>query len=309
VITSVLLLSYGYFVESRRKRHLSRIFSQYVPPEIVRELDASEEDISLEGDSRDMSVLFSDVRGFTTLSEGLSPRELTRLMNEMLTPLTAAIHKHRGTIDKYMGDAIMAFWGAPLQDADHAKNAVLAAQEMIACTARIRKEFAARGWPPVHIGVGVSTGPMNVGNMGSEFRMAYTVLGDTVNLGSRLEGLTKQYGVDVIVSGLTKQAIPDMLFRELDAVRVKGKNEPVAIYEPLGLRSGLDRARAARAEQFHEMLKLYRARDFRAALRLLEDLARDRDEGLFALYRERVTHFLAAPPPQQWDGVFVHKTK
>jgi adenylate cyclase len=308
-ITSVLLLSYGYFVESRRKRHLSRIFSQYVPPEIVRELDASEADISLEGDSRDMSVLFSDVRGFTTLSEGLSPRELTRLMNEMLTPLTAAIHQHRGTIDKYMGDAIMAFWGAPLQDAEHARNAVLAAQEMIARTARIREEFAARGWPPVHIGVGVSTGPMNVGNMGSEFRMAYTVLGDTVNLGSRLEGLTKQYGVDVIVSGLTKLAIPDMLFRELDAVRVKGKNEPVAIYEPLGLRSGLDRARVARAEQFHEVLKLYRTREFGAALRLLEDLARDRDEGLFTLYRERVTHFLTDPPPQEWDGVFVHKTK
>src|SRR4029453_17038409 len=157
-------------------------------------------------------------------------------MNEMLTPLPGCIHKRRGTIDKYMGDAIMAFWGAPLQDAEHARNAVLAAQEMIACTARIREEFAARGWPPVHIGVGVSTGPMNVGNMGSQFRMAYTVLGDTVNLGSRLEGLTKQYGVDVIVSGVTMQAIPDRLFRELDAVRVKGKKEPVKIFEPLGVR-------------------------------------------------------------------------
>jgi adenylate cyclase len=309
IVTSVLLLSYGYYVESRRKRHLSRIFSQYVPPEIVQELDASEADISLEGDSRDMSVLFSDVRGFTTLSEGLSPRELTRLMNDMLTPLTAAIHERRGTIDKYMGDAIMAFWGAPLTDPAHARNAVLAALDMIACTARIREEFAARGWPPVHIGVGVSTGPMNVGNMGSKFRMAYTVLGDTVNLGSRLEGLTKQYGADVIVSGVTMQAIPDMHFRELDAVRVKGKNEPVKIYEPLGLRTVVDSARVARMEQFHEALEHYRARQFGAALSLLDDLARDRDEGLVALYRERVTHFLADPPPQEWDGVFVHKTK
>jgi adenylate cyclase len=308
-ITSVLLLSYGYFVESRRKRRLSRVFSQYVPPEIVRELDASEADISLEGDSRDMSVLFSDVRGFTTLSEGLTPRELTRLMNEMLTPLTEVIHKRRGTIDKYMGDAIMAFWGAPLQDVEHARNAVLAGLEMIECTARIRAEFAARSWPPVHIGVGVSTGPMNVGNMGSRFRMAYTVLGDTVNLGSRLEGLTKQYGVDMIVSGVTVQAIPDMVFRELDAVRVKGKTEPVAIFEPLGLRSALGHSHVARIEQFHEALRRYRMREFGPALRLLEELAREREEGLIALYRDRVTHFLREPPPEEWDGVFVHKTK
>jgi adenylate cyclase len=308
-VTSVLLLSYGYFVESRRKRRLSRIFSQYVPPEIVQELDVTEADISLEGDSRDMSVLFSDVRGFTTLSEGLSPRELTRLMNEMLTPLTEVIHRQRGTIDKYMGDAIMAFWGAPLQDAEHSRHAVLAALEMIACTARIRDGFAARGWPPVHIGVGVSTGAMNVGNMGSQFRMAYTVLGDTVNLGSRLEGLTKQYGVDIIVSGATMQGISDMAFRELDAVRVKGKNEPVAIFEPLGLRSALDGARVARTEQFHEALQCYRARQFGAALRLLDDLAQEKDEGLLALYRDRVTHFLDQPPPLEWDGVYVHKNK
>jgi adenylate cyclase len=309
IVTSVLLLSYGYFVERRRKQRLSRVFGQYVPPEIVQELDATEADVSLEGDSRDMSVLFSDVRGFTTLSEGLSPRELTRLMNEMLTPLTEVIHRRRGTIDKYMGDAIMAFWGAPLADPEHARNAVLGAQEMIECTARIRADFAARGWPPVHIGVGVSTGPMNVGNMGSQFRMAYTVLGDTVNLGSRLEGLTKQYGVDIIVSGGTAKAVPDVLFRELDAVRVKGKHEPVSIFEPLGPRAAIEAAQAARTEQFHEILRLYRARQFVAALRLLEDLARQKEEALLALYHDRVTHFLAVAPPEDWDGVYVHKTK
>jgi adenylate cyclase len=139
--------------------------------------------------------------------------------------------------------------------------------------------------------------------------VAYTVLGDTVNLGSRLEGLTKQYGVDVIVSGGTVQAIPDMLFRELDAVRVKGKNEPVSIFEPLGLRGTLENRHLARTEQFHEVLQKYRTRQFGAALKLLEDLALERDEGLIALYRERVTHFLHEPPPQEWDGVFVHKTK
>jgi adenylate cyclase len=230
-------------------------------------------------------------------------------MNEMLTPLTEVIQRHRGTIDKYMGDAIMAFWGAPLVDASHARNAVLAGLEMIDCTARIRAQFAERGWPPVHVGVGVSTGPMNVGNMGSQFRFAYTVLGDTVNLGSRLEGLTKQYGVDFIVSGATAAAVPDILFRELDAVRVKGKHEPVAIFEPLGLKSSLEASRASRAEQFGTVLTMYRSREFAQALRLLEDLAREREEPLVTLYRERVTHFLETPPPGGWDGVFVHKTK
>jgi adenylate cyclase len=308
-VTSVLLLAYGYLVESRRKRRLSRIFSQYVPPEIVQELDATETEVSLEGDSRDMSVLFSDVRGFTTLSEGLSPRDLTRLMNEMLTPLTQVIHDQRGTIDKYMGDAIMAFWGAPLPDPAHAQRAVAAALAMIQATARIRAEFAERGWPPLHIGVGISTGPMNVGNMGSQFRMAYTVLGDTVNLGSRLEGLTKQYGVDVIVSGATVAQVPDMLFRELDAVRVKGKNEPVAIFEPLGPKTAADGSLTARTEGFHEMLRLYRAREFGAAHALLEELAREKNETLLTLYRDRVSHFLREPPPDAWDGVFVHQSK
>jgi len=309
IATAVFLLGYGYFMERRRKRHLSRVLSQCIPPELVTEFDETEAELSLEGDLREMSVLFSDVRGFTTISERLTPRELTRLMNEMLTPLTTAIHKRRGGIDKYMGDAIMAFFGAPLADAEHASNAVLAARDMIECTERIRADFAARGWPAVHIGVGVSTGPMNVGYMGSEFRKAYTVLGDTVNLGSRLEGLTKQYGVDIIVSGATAKAVPDVFFRELDAVRVKGKHEPVSIYEPLGPRAAIEAGQVARIEQFHEVLRLYRSRQFVAALRLLEDLSRQREEALVSLYHDRVTHFLAAAPPEDWDGVFVHKTK
>ncbi len=162
----------------------------------------------MEGESREMSVLFSDVRGFTTISEGLDPKQLSQLMNEFLTPLTRVIYRHRGTIDKYMGDCIMAFWGAPLSDPQHARNAVLAGLEMQATMEALQPQFHARGWPELHIGVGVNTGRMSVGNMGSEIRVAYTVMGDAVNLASRLEGLTKQYGVGMIVGEDTRAAVP-----------------------------------------------------------------------------------------------------
>jgi adenylate cyclase len=307
--TAALVLSYIYFIESRRKRWLSRVFSQYVPAEVVRELDATDAEVSLEGENREMSVLFSDVRGFTTLSEGFAPRELTRLMNELLTPLTDVIQKKRGTIDKYMGDAIMAFWGAPLPDPDHASRAVEAALQMIDTTKRMAADFASRGWPQLQIGVGISSGLMNVGNMGSQFRMAYTVLGDTVNLGSRLEGLTKQYGVGIVVSGATAQLCPNIVFRELDLVKVKGKNEPVAIYEPLGLKSDIAAAHLTRLECFAEMLRLYRARHFSGAQELLGNLAAEREEPLIALYKQRIAHFISEPPPGSWDGVYVHLTK
>jgi adenylate cyclase len=307
--SAALVLSYAYFIETRRKRRLSRVFGRYVPPEMVNELDMANAEVSLEGESREMSVLFSDVRGFTTLSEGFSPRELTRLMNDVLTPLTDVIQQKRGTLDKYMGDAIMAFWGAPLFDPNHAPRAVEAALQMVECTKRLAADFASRGWPEIHIGVGISSGLMNVGNMGSQYRMAYTVLGDTVNLGSRLESLTSRYGVDIIVSGATAKLCPDLAFRELDLVKVKGKNAPVAIYEPLGPRSSIPAAHVTRLEAFSEMLRLYRSRHFSGAQELVHTLAAEREEPLLLLYKQRIAHFLAEPPPGSWDGVFIHQTK
>jgi adenylate cyclase len=280
-----------------------------VPSEIVSELDAGGAEVSLEGESREMSVLFSDVRGFTTISEGLGPRELTQLMNEFLTPITAVIHRHRGTIDKYMGDAVMAFWGAPLPDADHARNAVRAALDMVAELNALRPAFRERGWPAIAIGVGIASGEMNVGNMGSRFRAAYTVLGDTVNLGSRLEGLTKKYGVDVVVSAATAALVPELAFRELDRVRVKGKQEPVAIFEPLGQRDRLTEAELLAAARFAEVLVHYRARAWDAAETILAELAGIDAEPLHALYLERIRHFRANPPPEDWDGVFTFETK
>jgi adenylate cyclase len=280
-----------------------------VPPEVVSDLDASEAEVSLEGETRPMSVLFSDVRGFTTISEGLRARELTQLMNEFLTPITAVIQEHRGTIDKYMGDAVMAFWGAPLSDADHARHAVEAALAMVRKMRALHPEFRARGWPELNIGVGISSGDMNVGNMGSKFRMAYTVLGDTVNLGSRLEGLTKQYGVDVIVSAATAAAVPDHLFRELDLVRVKGKLEPIAIYEPLGPAAAVAAGVQSEVAAFGAVLALYRTRQWGPALAALGTLQAGNPLPLYDLYADRIRHFLDQPPAGDWDGVFVFQTK
>jgi adenylate cyclase len=309
LIASLLQINYGFFVESRNKRHLSRIFGQYIPSALVEELDESGEEVSLEGESKELSVLFSDVRGFTTISEGLDAKELTRLMNEFLTPITNVIQKNRGTIDKYMGDAVMAFWGAPLADPDHAQHAVLTGFEMIKAVDDLGEYFESQGWQPIAVGVGVASGEMNVGNMGSEFRVAYTVMGDTVNLGSRLEGLTKQYGVNMIVNDGTVRMTPDIVYRELDRVRVKGKLEGVAIYEPLGLQSDVSSADRHALDKFSSALGAYRRQDWDDAERSLLELKESDDRLLYNVYLDRIRQFRQEPPPGDWDGVFDHLTK
>jgi adenylate cyclase len=309
LIAALLQINYGLFVESRNKRHLSRIFGQYIPRALVDELDESGEEVSLEGESKELSVLFSDVRGFTTISEGLDAKELTSLMNAFLTPITNVIQKNRGTIDKYMGDAVMAFWGAPLADPDHAQHAVLTGLEMIDVVNNLGEEFESRGWPPIAVGVGVASGEMNVGNMGSEFRFAYTVMGDTVNLGSRLEGLTKQYGVSMIVNEGTVRITPGIVYRELDLVRVKGKHEGVAIFEPLGLEADISGTTRYALDKFTHALSAYRRQDWDFAERSLTELKESNDELLYNVYLDRIRQFRQEPPPGDWDGVFEHLTK
>jgi adenylate cyclase len=309
IFVAMLQINYRFFVEQRNKRHLSQIFGQYIPPSLVEEIDESGEEISLEGESREMSVLFSDVRGFTTISEGLDAIELTRMMNEFLTPFTQAVQQHRGTIDKYMGDCVMAFWGAPLLDEEHARHALLTAFDMIAAVKTLDAPFAKRGWPAIRVGVGIASGNMNVGNMGSEFRIAYTVMGDTVNLGSRLEGLTKQYGVDIIVNDRTTSLVPDFAFRELDLVRVKGKTEPVAIFEPIGPGADIDSATAARLAEYNAALAAYRNRQWDVAAAAFENLKQRTDELLYTVYLDRIERFRTKPPSGDWDGVFAHQSK
>jgi len=309
LLASMLQITYGFFVEQRNKRHLSNIFGQYIPPALVEEMDESGEEASLEGESREMSVLFSDVRGFTTISEGLDATELTRMINEFLTPFTYAVQSHRGTIDKYMGDCVMAFWGAPLADEEHARHALLAAFDMIAAVETLDEPFEKKGWPAIRVGVGIASGDMNVGNMGSEFRIAYTVMGDTVNLGSRLEGLTKQYGVDIIVNDKTASLVPDFTFRELDLVRVKGKNEPVAIFEPLGPGTNITAETAADLEVYAQALSAYRQQQWDSAFDSFQTLRERNDVLLYNIYLDRIERFRGEPPPDDWDGVFEHLSK
>lgn len=306
----VLQMSYGFFIESRGKRVIAKLFGQYIPPELVDEISENPQDINLDGENREMTVMFSDIRGFTTISEALNPKELTQLINEILTPLTRVIHKHRGTIDKYMGDAIMAFWGAPLHDTYHAKNALLAGLEMLKVVEELQPAFKKRGWPEIRIGIGINSGLMNVGNMGSEFRMAYTVLGDAVNLGSRLEGLTKAYGVSIIVGESTQESIPEFEYLELDRVRVKGKDKPVTIYEPLGYSIEMEREERMKVRRFNKALSLFREQNWDAAEREIFTLAQSEKKKLiYKIYLDRIMYYRNHPPGEHWDGVFVHVSK
>jgi adenylate cyclase len=306
----VLNMAYGFFVEARGKRQITGLFGQYVPPQLVNEMARDPARFSMKGESRDMTVLFSDVRGFTTISEGLDPKALSELMNEFLTPLTEVIYRHRGTIDKYMGDCIMAFWGAPVPDPDHARNAILAGLDMQQALRELQPRFRERNWPEIHIGVGINTGRMSVGNMGSRIRLAYTVMGDAVNLASRLEGITKEYGADIIVGEDTHKAVPDIVYLELDRVRVKGKDVAVAIYEPLGLQGQVDAGRMRERELFHEALALYRAQrwdEAEAAMRRLSQGGHGAKR--CAAFLERIAYLRAHPPGLDWDGAFTFTTK
>jgi len=310
VLLFALQMTYGFFVESRGKRQLAHLFGQYVPPELVEEMSKKMDEINLDGEMREMSVLFSDVRGFTTISESLEPKELTDYINAFLTPITKVIHDNRGTIDKYMGDAVMAFWGAPLEDKQHALHALNAAINIVERMHLLREEFAEKQWPEIHVGIGVNTGIMNVGNKGSEFRVDYTILGDAVNLGSRLEGLTKLYGVDIITSESTRHEVPEFEYRELDRVRVKGKDKPVTIYEPLGLLENVDNAERKLLRQFHIGIKQYRDQNWDAAEREIFSLSQlDPDRKIYKIYLDRIMHFRQEPPGENWDGCFTHTSK
>ncbi|MCP3674685.1 MAG: adenylate/guanylate cyclase domain-containing protein [Gammaproteobacteria bacterium] len=310
VITlSLIHTAYDFFVESRQKRRMNQFFEQYIPSELVKEMDSNSQELSLSGESKEMSVLFSDVRGFTTISEKMTPEDLTQLMNEFLTPITKVIHDNRGTIDKYMGDCVMAFWGAPLDDTQHANNSVRSSFELISAMNKIQPAFDKKGWPTIKVGVGVSSGEMHVGNMGSEFRMAYTVMGNTVNIGARLEGLTKSYGVDIIVSDVTANQATDYEYRELDRVLVKGKKKPISIYEPLCKKGELTEEQQSELNKYQQALNEYHLQNWTKAELIFKQLKSEANKIIYDIYLGRIIDYQQKSPGENWDGVFEHTTK
>jgi adenylate cyclase len=319
-----LTLIFTSFVrEQAQRRQIRSAFSQYLSPALVEQLAQSPEKLVLGGEEREMTIMFSDVRGFTTISESYKhdPQGLTALMNRFLTPLTNAILACKGTIDKYMGDAIMAFWNAPLDDPEHQINACAAAVDMldkIDELNKVREQEANDGghvYIPLNVGIGLNTGTCVVGNMGSDLQFNYSVLGDSVNLASRLEGRSKEYGFPIIVGSKTALAVKEKFaILELDFIMVKGKKEPEVIYAIAGRENTAQSGRFQRLRNLTiEMLACYRSRDWDGALAAIERGRRTDDaralELLYNLYEARIRGYQEDPPPEDWNGAFALLTK
>lgn len=300
---------YRALVEEKEKRRVRGAFQQYLSPEVIRRL--LENPDLVKPRKTEITVMFSDVRGFTSISEKLDAQELAALLNEYLTDMTQIVFRHNGTLDKYIGDAVMAFWGAPFEEPGHATQGCRAALDMIARLTEMQKKWRAEGRPVLDIGVGLCTGVVSVGNMGSALRYGYTALGDAVNLSSRIEGLNKEYGTRILLSDTTYAAVEDprLIFRELDLIRVKGKLQPVTLYELVAAR-GTPEGDAPdledRLEMFAQGRACYRERRWQDAQIIFEKLLeRWPDDGPARMYLNRCKEYLVAGPEQDWDGVYV----
>ena len=307
-----ILTIFKYFTEERNKKQLKGTFGKYVSPAIVEEILEHPDNIELGGRKEEVTVFFSDVRGFTTISETLSPTDLGDLLNEYLTPMTEIIFENRGTLDKYIGDAIMAFFGAPINHKTHAEDACRAALQNIERLKTLQEELKKKNLPHIDVGIGLNTGDVSVGNMGSNIVRNYTIMGDAVNLGARLEGITKQYGARIILSEYTKARISDdFLTREVDCVRVKGKLEPVRIYELAGEKIAPENMGEV-IKWFNDGYQLYHAQKWDEAIRNFtkaSEMREGQEDPSSQLYIKRCQDYIQTPPPEDWDGVYVMTTK
>jgi adenylate cyclase len=305
------ITSFRMILEEREKRKIRKTFSQYLSPGVIALIEKDPHKyIRPGGETKELTVMFSDIRGFTSLSEGMTADELVHLLNEYLGAMTEVVFHNLGTLDKYIGDAIMAFWGSPYPQTDHALRACTCALEMIGALEKLNAKWQAQGRKEMSIGIGLNTGPVNVGNMGSAKRLAWTVMGDNVNLASRLEGMTKEYRCRIVISeGTYRQIADQFVFRELDRIRVKGKKQPVHVYELLDVEAARPKY-AGLLTRFEQAISAYHAQDWReAAGRFGELLASFPEDGPTQIFLQRALEFMETAPEPDWDGVYVMKSK
>ena len=267
----------GYYRETRMKQQIVTVFGQYIPPQLVAEISQNPVHLNLSGEARELTVFFCDLQNFSGVAEQLNPRQLTLLLNDYFTHMTEILYQYDATIDKYIGDSIMAFWGAPVRRDDHARRAVMAALNMEKEIHNLSERFVQKGWPALSMGIGINTGMMNVGNMGSRYRITYTVVGDAVNLAARLETLTRVYHVPCIVSESTMRAVDDVLFRPLDVVQVKGKRHKTRIYQPLCMVDEADQALLDKLELHRQGMDHYFNDQREQAGKIFRELAGDNE--------------------------------
>lgn len=313
LLTTLLAVTnflYDFILERHQKNRIRRLFDMYVPPSYVKEIMDYPNKYSMDGENREMTVFFADIRGFTTLSETLDASELKHLLNEFFTPITNIIFNHQGTIDKYVGDMVMAFWGAPIIDTEHSWHALQAALDIRERLEEINDNLVQKKLPSITLGMGLSSGMMNVGDMGSSFRRSYTVIGDEVNLASRLQDLTKFYQVDILVSETTRANINNILWRPIDKVAVKGRQKALIIYEPIGYHQDVSPEIVEELNDFEKGLNAYYKQDWVTAKALFTILATgNATTYLYQLYLQRVDDFCNSPPPEHWNGIFIHTRK
>ncbi len=308
------ITGWGYVVEGARRRSLTRLFGTYVPPELVAQMARDPQRYGMQAENRELTVMFCDMRNFTRVSEALPPEELRALVNRFFSAMTQEIRAHRGTLDKYIGDAIMAFWGAPVADADHALHAVQAALAMTARMDELNRELRARGLPEIGVGLGINSGLVCVGDMGSDIRRSYTVMGDAVNLASRVEALTRLYGVDILLGETTRAAVGDrMALVEVDRVRVKGKQVAVTLFTPVSASISSQAQFADEMRLWRLALASYRQQDAKQALTSLEALRESFGSsalsGLYHQLGERLARWADHPEPSDWDGTRTFDSK
>ena len=299
-----------YLTEERSRKWITDVFGKYVSPVVIASLIKNPDMINLGGEKRNITIFFSDIRGFTSIAEKLEPEELVHLLNEYLTEMTSIITKDQGLVDKYMGDAIMAFWGAPLDQPIHAEIACSSSLEMMDKLGELQKKWKKEDIPSFDIGIGLNSGDAIVGNMGSKSRFDYTAMGDNVNLASRLEGLNKFYGTNIIISENTHKIIKDKFeTRKLDAVKVKGKRKPILIYELLSRKNQISKKQRDFVKLYEEGLELYFKKNWKAAIKSFQAALKIIDDNASHMFINRCQEFLKNSPPKDWNGVWEMETK